>query len=164
MDITEETAPVAKSKRTTLPRILDGTYFNELSVHPNDRIWANCTTLGCKIKLVKGSKTSTGNFKNHYRTNHNELIPELERYLDKKQKYEPMVKPTIAAQQQSSAPPIQKEEVVYSVEKTSDSKNLYIFDFILSDYSIVSKSNSFGKFIVPSRGISRIAVTIGINQ
>lgn len=48
----------AKNRRTELPRILDGVYFNEISEHPNDGIWAKCTVSTCE-RIVKGNKTST---------------------------------------------------------------------------------------------------------
>lgn len=104
-----ELSVMHKSTKTNLPRIFDGLYYNEIQEHPNGRIWANCTMPICSRRLVKGLKTTTGNFKNHYRTNHKDEFPELERYLDKKQKWEPIVK---QKQTQIFASAIRKEEVI----------------------------------------------------
>lgn len=100
-----------QSKRSKLPRIFDGIYYEEILERSNGQIWAKCTVSTCR-KVVKGNKTSTGNFKSHYRTQHSELIQDMERYLDKKQKWEPIVKPT-HTQTQVFAPAVRKEEVIF---------------------------------------------------
>lgn len=66
----------------------------------------------CKNKLVKGSYGSTGNFKSHYRTTHKDVIPDLERYLDKKQNWEPTVR---TIQNDIVAPEIRKENVIFKL-------------------------------------------------
>lgn len=103
----DESSNLLKIKRTELPRIFDGMYYHEISEHPNDKIWAKCTNCD---KIVKGNKTSTGNFKNHYRTNHPTLTKELDSYLNKKQTWEPIVKPI---QTHIFAPEVRKEGVIF---------------------------------------------------
>lgn len=78
--IGEDPMPPAKSRRIerTLPRILIGPFYN-IVVENGDRIEAQCSNCS---KLIKGDRKSTGNYLNHYRTKHPELVDDLKEHCD----------------------------------------------------------------------------------
>lgn len=58
-------------------KILDGTFYQVITEH-DGRITAACTE--CK-EVRKGSDSSTGNFKSHYKAKHSDRAKDLEKYL-----------------------------------------------------------------------------------
>lgn len=76
MNFDQFTAPAKKARYEKLPRLLDGKYF-EITKREGTKIEAVCTA--CK-KLRKGNLTSTGNFMDHLRKSHPELVTEAESY------------------------------------------------------------------------------------
>lgn len=65
-----------KSRYETVPRLLDGKYY-EIIKRDNTKIEALCKTCN---KVRKGFLTSTGNFMEHLRKSHPELVVEAELY------------------------------------------------------------------------------------
>lgn len=65
---------LAKKRKTSTPRLLDGKYF-EIVAQNDTKIEAKCMTCG---KHRKGDIRSTGNFMDHYTTAHPTLINEVE--------------------------------------------------------------------------------------
>lgn len=59
------------------PKILDGTFY-KIVTDDGGRIVAQCSE--CK-ELKKGTDTSTGNFKSHYKTKHKDRAKDMEHYL-----------------------------------------------------------------------------------
>lgn len=93
--------PPAKKRR--MPRILDGTYYEIVSID-EDNVEAKC--MGCD-KIRKGNLKSTGNFIGHYRNAHSESIQALENYLNRSLNFEPNRSKPVGV----SAPPTSKEDV-----------------------------------------------------
>lgn len=77
IDIQTNDAPIDE---TSIPRILDGKYFEIIS-RDKTNVVAKCTK--CK-KQRKGCTKSTGNFMQHYKLEHGDLVAEVNLY--KKQK------------------------------------------------------------------------------
>lgn len=69
--------PAAKRIKMKIPRILDGKYFSIVS-NINGNITARCTVCN---EEKKGSLTSTGNFKSHFRIKHMAILAKVETYL-----------------------------------------------------------------------------------
>lgn len=79
---------VAKKKKTSIPRLLDGKYF-EITLQNDTKIEAKCMTCG---KVRKVDIRSTGNFMEHYSNFHPTLVNEVEQH--KKGKKETILKQT----------------------------------------------------------------------
>lgn len=73
-----------------IPRLLDGKYFSIESRNRLD-IVAKCMQCG---RTRKGSIKSTGNFMDHYRSFHPQLIPEIETYKKVKDDGNPKIPST----------------------------------------------------------------------
>lgn len=74
MDEVTNVPPAKKQKK--IPKILDGVYY-VIESCDNEKISAKCQQCG---DIRKGSLTSTGNFKSHYKKHPKEL-KQLEEYL-----------------------------------------------------------------------------------
>lgn len=74
---------MAKRQKTSLPRLLDGKYFEVLNSDwpSSQRIEARCQTCA---KIRKGDIRSTGNFMDHYRSCHPTLAVAVEKYRKQK--------------------------------------------------------------------------------
>lgn len=70
-----ESEPPPKKKKNN-PKILDGTFYSIVS-NKDDKVEAKCSDCS---KIVKGSVTSTGNFKSHYKM-HPDSLKRLEQHL-----------------------------------------------------------------------------------
>lgn len=70
----------AKKQKFCVPKIFYGKYFSIIS-NDEGKIEARC--IECR-EVKKGHVTSTGNFKNHYRSRHMTLVSEMESYLKSK--------------------------------------------------------------------------------
>lgn len=77
---TSEESTIAKRKKLSDPKILDGTYFIVES-KIGQQIVAQCVE--CQ-KPISGSQCSTGNFIKHIRRIHPQLTQKLDRYLKSK--------------------------------------------------------------------------------
>lgn len=75
------------------PKILDGTFYKIVSDH-DGKIVAEC--IECK-EVRKGSDSSTGNFKSHYKSKHKERANDLEKYL---KEIDPSIKAKTGLRQQ----------------------------------------------------------------
>lgn len=75
------TEPAAKKAKTKIPKVLDGTFYSVVS-NEGGKIVARCIACGENSAkgLVRGSLSSTGNFKSHYKT-HPDQAKELDKYL-----------------------------------------------------------------------------------
>lgn len=71
----ESSDPSPKKKK--LPKILDGTFYEIISIDEEDRVVAKCKEC---LEVKKGKGKSTGNFKTHYKT-HDNRLEELDGYL-----------------------------------------------------------------------------------
>lgn len=74
-----DTAPAAKRRRLSIskePRLLDGKYFKIIK-RDGSKVDAVCTECG---KTRKGEITSTGNFMEHFRKSHPNLVDEVQLY------------------------------------------------------------------------------------
>lgn len=87
----EHLEPATKRAKITIPRILDGKYFSIIS-NINGNIVARCTECN---EQKKGSVTSTGNFKSHFRIKHSEILPTVEAYLKSKGVETTVAQPTM---------------------------------------------------------------------
>lgn len=77
IDDREQGASAPKKLKLTIPRILQGTFF-EIVNNCDGRIDAKCTNCS---QNSRGLLTSTGNFKSHYKLKHPALLSSLEKYL-----------------------------------------------------------------------------------
>lgn len=73
--------PASKRVKKSIPRILDGKFF-VIEKNHDEKIDARC--IECR-KVIKGSLTSTGNFKKHYKKVHPALNSKLEEHLISKE-------------------------------------------------------------------------------
>lgn len=92
LDDLESEPPV---KKTKMPKIFDGTFYTVEKV-TMEKIEARC--IECS-EVRKGDITSTGNFKNHYKSKHPGRLKVLEEYLKKSTSETPIIKvhqPTIS--------------------------------------------------------------------
>lgn len=77
-------------QRKTVPRILDGKYFEILKTE-GDKIEAKCTEC---LQVRKGTLKSTGNFMEHYRSKHGNLVNDIENYRKKNETINKSLKQT----------------------------------------------------------------------
>lgn len=68
------TSNVSKKRKSSIPKLLDGKYF---SMSENSKIVAICNACG---KPRRGYITSTGNFMDHIKKDHPNLVDEIEQY------------------------------------------------------------------------------------
>lgn len=85
LDDSESEPPV---KRKKFPKIFDGTFYTIEKVIV-DKIEARC--MECS-EVRKGDISSTGNFKNHYKSKHPDGFKALEQYLKNLTTQTPIVK------------------------------------------------------------------------
>lgn len=71
-----EESVAKKAKSDGIPKLLDGKYYKIIK-RDNFKIEAKCTICG---KLRKGDIKSTGNFMEHIRKSHSEMIQEVDSY------------------------------------------------------------------------------------
>lgn len=67
----------ATKRSKTIPRLLDGKYFEIITSLEDSNVTARCVTCG---KLRKGTLLSTGNFMKHINSCHPSIAPAVEIY------------------------------------------------------------------------------------
>lgn len=65
------------------PKILDGTYYKIVEYDKeNDSVEAKCMNCTKKDVIIRGSRTSTGNFHTHYTRRHSDHTNDVKDYCD----------------------------------------------------------------------------------
>lgn len=127
-----------KKSKPNLPRLLDGKYFKVLTQDfspESSSIEAKCQTC---LKVRKGDYRSTGNFMEHYKSCHKELVDELNAYRKQKECAPSSLKQTTLVQRFS---PMTTEIV---------SNCFFLINLVVKDYIF---ANSFQLFTVLLRFI-----------
>lgn len=81
MESPNDDAQQAKTSKPSYPKLLDGKYFEVIKCD-GTKIDAKCKTCG---KVRKGNLKSTGNFTDHYRTQHPSMLQEIDQYKKSKE-------------------------------------------------------------------------------
>ncbi|XP_055314626.1 uncharacterized protein LOC129575176 [Sitodiplosis mosellana] len=76
----ESSECVPPPKKKKVPKILDGQFYEIISIDEEDRVIAKCTEC---LEIKKGNLKSTGNFKTHYKI-HGSRLKDLDEYLKNK--------------------------------------------------------------------------------
>lgn len=84
-EIQNEDIQQAKILRISHPKLLDGKYYEIINTH-GTKVDAKCKTCG---RVRKGDLRSTGNFMDHYRTQHPSMRDEVEQYRKQKEQMIP---------------------------------------------------------------------------
>lgn len=114
--------PSAKRRKTRIPLILDGKYFS-IESNIDGNIIARCTECN---EQKKGSLTSTGNFKSHFRMKHLEILPTVEAYLKSKgaETSIGVAQPTL-------------ERFVFKPEKVNETRIFCSFDYFRRTFKLL---------------------------
>lgn len=75
-----EAGPSTSKKKRTIPKILDGTYY-EIVKEDEDNVDVKCCECG---EIKKGNIKTTGNFLTHYQKKHPASVGNLREHLEKK--------------------------------------------------------------------------------
>lgn len=72
-------------EKPKFPKILDGKYYKvEEYDKETDFVGAKCLSCTKKINIIRGKRTTTGNFHTHYARIHSEIADDVKNYCDEK--------------------------------------------------------------------------------